>query len=235
MRATLAIARREIGSAFSSPSTYAVATISLLLFGLFFALDLNGRRQADLQGLFRNSWLFVFLIPPLTMRLLAEEQRLGTIELLLTAPVRDLEVVLGKFLGSLGVLAAILSPTLGYFLLVSAFGDPEPWPVITGYVGFLVLGAACLALGLLTSALTSSQVVAAISSFALLLVFWLSPIFNQLFLGGVGRFFSYLSLPDHYQELVFGVLDAGDIVYYVSLVAVALFLATRVLEMRRWR
>jgi ABC-2 type transport system permease protein len=235
LRGTLVIAAREMAAALASPGTYAVAAISLFLFGLFFALDLQGRRQADLQGLFQASWLYVFLTPPLTMRLLAEEQKLGTIELLLTAPVRDLEVVLGKFLGSLGVLAAILAPTLGYVALVSAFGDPEMWPVVTGYLGLLLLGGACLSLGLLTSALTSSQVVAAVSSFALLLALWLSPLFNQLFPGELGRFFTYLSLPDHYREFAFGVLDASDVLYYVSLVAVALFLTARILEIRRWR
>ena len=235
MRATLAIARREIGSAFSSPSTYAIAVIALLVFGYFFAADLTGRRQADLQGFFRASWLLIFLAPLLTMRLLAEEQKLGTIELLLTAPVRDLEVVLGKFIGAFVVLLLMFAPSLGYFVLVSAFGDPQPWPIVTGYVGFFLLGATCLALGLLTSSLTSSQVVAAFASFALLLTLWLSFIFSQLFPGGVGRFFSYLALPDHYDEFVVGVLDAADALYYVSLIAVALFLTTRFLEMRRWR
>jgi ABC-2 type transport system permease protein len=101
--------------------------------------------------------------------------------------VRDLEVVLGKFLGSFAVLVLMFAPSFGYLLLVSAFGDPEPWPIVTGYVGFFLLGAACLALGLLTSSLTSSQVVAAFGSFALLLTLWLSFIFAQLFPGNVGR------------------------------------------------
>ena len=235
MRATLAIARREIGSAFSSTSTYAIAIIALFVFGYFFAADLAGRRQADLQGFFRASWLLIFLAPLLTMRLLAEEQKLGTIELLLTAPVRDLEVVMGKFLGALGVLALLFAPSFGYLLLVNAFGDPELWPIVTGYVGFFLLMATCLALGLLTSSVTSSQVVAAFASFALLLTLWLSSIFSQLVPSGVGRFFSYLALPDHYDEFVVGVLDGADVLYYLSLIAVALFLTTRFLEMRRWR
>lgn len=238
MRNTLTIAVKEIKSYFSSPMAYVVGAVFLVLTGLFFAQSIWTTRQATMAGFFGPSSFFLLLISPvLTMRLIAEEQKMGTLELLLTAPVKDSEVVIGKFLASLAMVAGMLLLTLYYFLLLLWVGDPDGGPVLTGYVGLLLLASSILSVGVLASSLTSNQIVAAVLAMGILLIFWVA--------GGVGNFVSgapwvvaalnYISLSSHYTDLVNGVLDTRDIIYYVSFTATALFLTIRSLETRRWR
>jgi len=236
MRTTLTIARRELGALFVSPVAYLVAAAFLALSGYLFAVILIGSRQATLDGMFFNvNVILLFMAPLLTMRLLAEEQSRGTLELLLTAPVRDWEVVVGKFLAALGLFAAMLLFTFVYPLtLWWVGGNPDIGPVVTGYLGLVLLAAAMLAIGTLTSALTENQIVAAVLAFGILLLLWLVNSAGNI-VTSAADVLRDLSLPGHYDDFARGAINLEDVVYYLSLIIGALFIATRALETRRYR
>lgn len=236
MRNTWLIAKRELGSYFTSPIAYAVTAAFLVISGYFFGLILYYSREATLRYLFYNVTTFLLLIgPALTMRLIAEERKSGTIELLLTSPVRDGEVVVGKFLAALGLWALMLALTLAYPLLLRAFGNPDLGPIATGYLGLLLAGGAVLALGVLASALTSNQIIAALVAFGLSLLLWLTDALQGLVSGPLGSFFQYLSMAAHFEDLPKGVIDTKDVAFFLTIIVAALFLATRILEARRWK
>lgn len=236
MRNTLAIAGRELQAYFVSPIAYVVTAAFLLISGYLFAAILLLSQEATLRYLFGNlTTILLFVAPLLTMRLLAEEQRSGTLELLLTSPVQDWEVVLGKWLASLGLFAGILLLTGYYPLILWRYGNPDWGPVLTGYGGVLLLGGTLLALGTLTSALTSNQIVAAVLGVGLAVLAWLIDALSQFAGPPISGVFTYLSLSTHFFDFLRGIVDTKDVVYYVSVIVVALFLATRVLETRRWR
>lgn len=236
MKNTWLVARRELGSYFASPVAYAVTAVFLLVMGFFFGFLLYYSREATLRYVFYNLTTILLLIgPALTMRLLAEERKSGTLELLLTAPVRDGEVVLGKYAAALILWALMLLLTLVYPLLLHTFGNPDPGPMATGYLGTFMLGAAIIALGVLASAVTSSQIIAALVAFGLSLLLWLADAVQGLVTGTLGNFFAYLSLSTHYVDFTKGIIDTKDVVYYITVIVAALFVATRTLESRRWK
>ena len=236
MRTTLTIARRELSAYFASPIAYLVAAAFLLISGYLFAIILLNSRQATLEGLFFNvNVILLFVAPLLTMRLLADEQHSGTIELLLTAPVRDWEVVLGKFLAALGLFVAMLLCTLYYPLLLWRLGgNLDMGPIVTGYLGLLLLAGAMFALGTLASALTENQIVAAVIGFGALLLLWLIGSASNV-APGAANVLNALSLSGHFDDFARGAINLEDVVYYLSLIAGGLFIATRVLETRRYR
>jgi len=235
MRNILTVARRELHGSFDSPIAYIIVVSFLLVAGWMFfsALFLFGRADTRLffaPSPFSSSMLLVILVPAVTMRLIAEERKTGTIELLTTMPIRDSEVVLGKFLGALGTLAAALLLTLAYPLTVSLLGPLDWGPVIAGYAGMILFVSALVAVGLLCSTLTENQIVAFIVSFivsaALYYVYWL-----QFFMPGfLAPLFEYLSVSFHLDNMARGVIDSRDALYYLSLTAAGLFLAVRSLE-----
>jgi ABC-2 type transport system permease protein len=181
-------------------------------------------------------FLLLIFAPPLTMRLLAEEQRMGTLELLLTSPVRDWEVVLGKFLASLAVLLLTVVLTFAYGLMMKIYGNADVGPMAAGYLGLLLSGGALLSIGILTSSMTQNQVVAAVLGVVIILVLWIITGANQFVRDPVlTQVLNQLGFFEHTQNFWRGVIDTNDIVYFVSLIALALFLATRILETRRWR
>jgi ABC-2 type transport system permease protein len=236
MRNILAVAERELRSYFTSPVAYVVTALFLLMAGYLFALGLNITREASLRGLIQNvSVLFLFITPALTMRLLAEEQRTGTVELLLTNPVQEWQIVLGKFLGSLGLLLVMLGLTLLYPLFLFMFGNPDVGPVLAGYLGVVLQGAAFLAVGLWASSMTQNQIIAAIVAFGALLILWLSESLGQFLGGTVGTIVSYTSLINHFNEFPRGVINSKDVIYYVTVVAAGLVLSTVFLQSRRVR
>ena len=189
-----------------------------------------------MRPLFSNmSVVLLFVMPMLTMRLFAEEQKSGTIELLLTYPVRDGEVLLGKYLAALALYAILLAFTLLYPGLVMHFGRLEWAPVLTGYLGLLLLGGAFLAIGVFLSCLTENQIVAAFATFGVLLGLWVIG-WGADFAGGMWRsVLQYVSVAEHMDGLGKGVVDTKDLVYYASLIALGLFLALRALEAKRWK
>ena len=172
MTNTIAIAWKETKSYFSTPTAYVVGAMYLALTGVFFVADVTSPfAEASMRGVIQWSSLFiVFLAPLLTMRLLAEEQKMGTLELLLTSPVRDWEIVVGKYLAALATLLVTIAFTLFYVLLLFVFGSPDSGPVVSAYVGLLLYGAAALAIGLMASSLSGNQIVAAVVGIGVLLM-----------------------------------------------------------------
>ncbi len=238
MKNVWTITVRELKALFVSPIAYVVSAMFLVAMGYLFAAILANTREASMRATF-NNMIFVLLImaPALTMKLLAEEQRMGTIELLLTSPVHDWQVVLGKFLGGLILYTVMfLGPTLYYVLILQVFGPPDYGPVLTGYLGLLLLGAAYLAIGVFASSLTQNQVIAFFVALVILLLLWIADAASVVFgVGAVSDVMTYIALPRHFNDLFRGVIDTTDIVYALSVVAVSLFGATQVLQTRRWR
>ena len=236
MRNVWAVATRELRSYFLSPLAYVVIALFLALSGYLFALILANGRQASLSGLVQNvSVLYLFIVPAISMRLLAEEQRTGTVELLLTNPVQEWEIVAGKFLSSIMLILVMLGLTLLFPLFLFVFGNPDRGPIITGYVGVLLQAAAFLSVGLWASSLTQNQIVAAIVSFALLLILWLSDNLGQFLGGTIGTIVSYTSVINHFQSFPQGVIASQDVVYYLTLIGAGLVLSTLSLQSRRYR
>ena len=236
MRNVWAVAQRELRSYFLSPLAYVVIALFLALAGYLFALILSNAREASLRGLVQNvSVLYLFIVPAISMRLLAEEQRTGTVELLLTNPVQEWEIVTGKFLASIMLVLVMLACTLLFPAFLFIFGSPDKGPIITGYLGIFLQAAAFLSIGLWASSLTQNQIVAAIVSFALLLIFWLSDNLGQFLGGTIGQIVSYTSVNSHFQSFPQGVIESKDVIYYLTLVIAGIVLSTLSLQSRRYR
>jgi ABC-2 type transport system permease protein len=246
MKSLLAILTRELRSYFFSPLAYVVAALLLLVNGAVFWLIvsyLNDPRAgigAPLELFFGQTvffWLvLLFVAPVITMRLLSEERRSGTIEVLMTAPVTETMVVLGKYLAALVFYLFLWLPTVVYALILSRYSEVDWGPVAAGYVGIVGIGALLLAAGVLASSLSRSQLVAAVLTFAIA-----GPLFAVGFLEGLftseamKELFSYLSLPRHMEDFSRGIVDSRSLVYYVSASALFLFLAARALAAKKWR
>jgi ABC-2 type transport system permease protein len=235
-----AIFKKELRSYFASPLGIVFILFYLLVSNgfFFFIQDFFRAGQASMRGYFMTlPWIFLFFVPAVTMRLWAEERKLGTLEMLLTMPLRESEVVLGKFLASLAFLAITLACTFTVPLSIGILGRPDWGVIAASYVGALFLGSAYLAIGLWISSLTESQVVAFIVSVAVIFLFLAAGI-APAWLGSVGWFAAlceYLSLLSHFQNILRGVLDSRDVVYYVSVVTLFLYLNVKNIEARKWR
>jgi len=232
----LHIARRELQAYFNSPVAYIVVTVFLVLSGyLFFTQALLGG-QADMRPFFNLApLLFIFFAPAITMRLLAEEHRVGTIQLLVTLPLRDRDVVLGKFLGALGLLATAIGLTLFYPLTLSRLGDLDNGAVIGGYLGLLLMGGGYLAIGLMASAWTRNQIVAFIVAFGISFALFLMGRLGPLVPASLAPVLEYMSLTAHFENIARGVIDTRDVLYYLSLIGGCLFVAAQSLASRQWR
>ena len=236
------IYKRELSAYFGTPIAYVFLAIFVFLSGIFafYIGNFFERGQADLQAFFQfHPWLYLFLIPALSMRLWAEERRAGTIELLFTLPVTMTEVVLGKFLAAWKFTAIALSLTFPLWITVNYLGDPDNGVILAGYLGSLLMAGAFLAIGSCISALTRNQVIAFVVSGVVCLGFVLSGFPLVLdFVGAVApaivvdavRSFSFLT---HFQAIGKGVLDAGDVIYFASLIVFWLFLNAVVIEWRK--
>jgi ABC-2 type transport system permease protein len=239
MRNAWTIARRELYAYFSSPIAYVTMAAFLAVMGFLFWLILVYSQQAVMSYTMGSGWMFFVLIlyaGVVTMRLLAEEQRSGTIELVLTAPVRDWELVVGKYLASLILFLTMLIISLYQPLILARLGNPDLGATASGYLGFFLVGAALLAIGTLTSTLTRNQVIAAILAIAIGVGLWLVEFMGSRSPGTfTGDFLTQLAIFSHYLDFTDGVIDTQHVVYYLSLVVASLFLATRVLEARRWQ
>ncbi|HLG51348.1 MAG TPA: ABC transporter permease [Chloroflexota bacterium] len=232
----IAIARRELMSYYGSFLFYVVTAAFLVITGFFFAVTVAFSRSAQVAPLFQTMYTIMLLVAPiLTMRLLAEEQRTGTIELLLTSPVRDAELVLGKFLAGLGLLVSMLVLTGFYPLLLALYGNPDRGGIIGGYLGALLFGGLAIAIGLFTSSLTQNQIVAAVLSFAILLLLWVIDGLGSLVGGVVGSIATYLAVFTHFSDMTRGIVDTKDVVYFLTVIVGALFFTTWSVETRRWR
>jgi ABC-2 type transport system permease protein len=249
-----ALARREVQSYFASPVAYVVLALFLFLFGYFFSdylfvflersmgrggfgapsEPLNLNQDLIRFVLLSASVVLLFLVPMLTMRAFAEEIRSGTIELLLTSPLTDFQIVLGKFLGALFLYAAMLLLTSPHMAILFYFGDPEWKPLLVGYLGLLLLGSAFISFGLVFSSLTRNQIVAGLLTFGTFLFLWLIE-YAESWAGPASGVVTYLSVTKHLEELAKGVVDSRDVVYYLAFTGLGLFLSKQSLESLRWR
>jgi len=232
----MAIAGKEFRAFLGAPSFYIIIAIFLLITGYGFGYSPATYLESSLQGFLSwGGFFLLFLGPALTVRLFAEEEKLGTLELLLTAPARDLEIVLGKYLAALGVYCLMLSLSFYYPLLLIFFGHPDPGPIFSGYLGMFLLGAVFLAIGLFTSSLTSNQIIAYVVSSALVLFFWF--IGQASSSGGtwVEKIFQAISLSTYFPSFSRGMIDSNGIIFYLSMILILLFLTLRSIESRRWR
>lgn len=252
------IFRKELNTYFNSFIAYAVIAMFLIITGYFFynllstfsmisfqaqanpmlakQYNLLNINETVIRPLFGNISIVMLLMTPLlTMRLLAEERKSGAMELLLTYPLRDIEVVTGKFLACFMVFVTMLAGTVTFPILLIWLGQPETAPIITGYLGLLLLGAAFISLGLFTSSLTENQIVAASVSFAILFCFWLMSYSSVFLAPELGRIIRYLAITDHLESLAKGVIDTEDVIYYFNFTLLFLFLTLRSLESKRWR
>jgi len=250
MSNVLAIAGKELKAYYSSPIAYVVLGFFALMFGFFFyslllyfdrqSLQAAGQpvnvNEQFLRPVFLNATvIFLFVLPLVTMRTYSEEKRSGTIELLLTAPLTDLQIILGKFLGAMGLYASMLAITLVHVGLLFKFGDPEWRPIVTTYLGLLLMGGCFVSAGLLISSLTKNQIVAGMITFGVFLMLW---VINWIasFMGPTAQqVLNYLSITDHLDDFTKGIIDTKHLVYYVSFITFGLFLTARSVDTERWR
>jgi ABC-2 type transport system permease protein len=256
MSNVIAIAQKELKSYFSSPIAYIVLGLWALLYGYFFTTILfffmrqsMQMNQFGMQGpqsmnvnqqlirpLLQNVTIMIlFLMPMITMRTYSEEKRSGTIELLLTSPVTDFQIIIGKFLGVLALYSVMLAVTAIHIALLFVYGHPEWKPILTAYLGLLLLGGCFIALGLLISSLTSNQIVAGMVTFAVFLLLWIITWIGG-FAGPTGdKLTSYLSIIDHLEDFSKGVVDTTHVIYYLSFITFGLFLTAKSVDSERWR
>ncbi|MAE17326.1 ABC transporter permease [Candidatus Poribacteria bacterium] len=237
-----AITAKELYTYFVSPVAYFVLIIFSGLSGFFFyaillrAIVRQELSTAVMQVLFRNyiSVTLLFFAPAMTMRLFAEEKRSGTFELLMTSPIRDTEIVLGKYLASLILYLLMLTLTLFFPLLIKPFGQPDYGQVLSGYLGITLLGAGFLSFSLMVSSMTRNQIVSALVSFGILLVLWIISSFADR-TGTTSRVLKYLSPVTHLDDFARGVISLKDTVYYLSFILVCLFCTVKSVESAKWR
>jgi len=254
MSNVMAIARKELRSYFASPIAWVVIGFFALMFGFFFySLLLYFDRQSMQAGgfgggpsvnvneqflrpVFMNATvIFLFVLPMVTMRTYAEEKRSGTIELLLTAPLTDFQIIFGKFLGAMGLFASMLAVTLIHVAILFKFGNPEWRPIVTTYLGLFLMGGCFISLGLLISSLTKNQIVAGMITFGVFLMLWVINWLASFFGPTTQQVLNYLSFTDHLDDFTRGVIDTRPLVLYVSVTVFCLFLTVRSLEARRWQ
>jgi ABC-2 type transport system permease protein len=250
----VAIASRELKSYFSTPIAYVVIGFFALLWGYFFyamviifdqqSAQMGGpegpgaanMNQQLIRPLFLNaSVILLFVLPLITMRTYSEEKRSGTIELLLTSPVTDFQIIMGKFLGAMGLFAAMLAVTLLHMGVLFSFGNPEWRTVVSGYIGLLLMGGGFIAVGLLISSLTKNQIVAGMVTFAVFLMLWVINWIASFTSPTTQAVLNYLSITDHYDDFTKGVVDTKHLVYYVSVISLGLFLTARAVDTERWK
>jgi ABC-2 type transport system permease protein len=224
---------KETKALFSSPIAYAVIAVFLLLMGYSFTAFLFLNKTSTMVHLFfQAAVLFLLIVPVLTMRQFAEERKTGTLELLLTAPVREIDIVLAKFLASMAVNASMLALTLTYAGVLQVYGKPDWGPIYSGYLGLVLFTAALVALGITVSALTANQIVAAVVSLGLFLVLWMIDSLGSLLPYPFDNMVLSVSLLAHFTPFATGAMYLSDVGFFVSLVLLGLFLSVRALARR---
>jgi ABC-2 type transport system permease protein len=259
MKGFYAIYRKEMGHYFVSPIAYAIIGLFVLIAAILFVANLRFEMNQALQAQYQSlqygmpsqidvptnvmrgffgllSTLALFLTPILTMGVYAEERKRGTIELLMTSPITETQIVLGKFVASLTLFALMLLPTFSFLVFMYLHSDPmPPWSVLWGgYAGIMLLGGSLLALGSFVSSLTENQIIAAVLSFVAILLVWILNI-GQSFGGWIGTSMAYLSLINHYDDFTRGIVDSSALVYYFSFMILFVFLTVRSVDSMRWR
>jgi ABC-2 type transport system permease protein len=248
-----AITRKELRGYFASPVAWVMLALFAVIFGIFYVVHVNSFQMQSMQqqygpppnlnqhlirGLLANASVIVlFILPMVTMRTYSEEKRSGTIELLLTSPLTDFEILMGKYLAALVLYAALIGVTFYHVGVLFAFGNPEAKPLLSGYLGLLLQGGAFIAAGLFFSSTTKNQMAAAAATFVTLLLFWI--IGWAADMDSIPQFFrpilSFLSVTEHFDDFGKGVIDTTHVVYYLSFIAFGLFLTLKSMDTQRWR
>ncbi len=248
------IAQKELNSYFRSPVAYGIMGFFALITGYFFyaavIFFLNRAMQSAQMGqaqpmnvdewVVRNvlsniSVVCLFLIPMMTMRIFAEEKRSGTIELLVTSPLKDSEIILGKWLGAMGLYATLLLLSAVNMASLYAYGTPDWRPLVVGYLGLLLQGGCLLAIGTFISSTTKNQIVAGVAGFCVCLLLWVLDWVTAFDASPMNQVISYISVVTHFESFAKGVIDLKDVVYYVSMIVLGLFLTARSMDSMRWR
>jgi gliding motility-associated transport system permease protein len=259
MKNVLTVVEREMRAYFVSPVAYVVLTIFVFLSGVFFQTILSqvvrfaslsamqsqqfgGQPQpVDVPGLISQSFvgtlsvILLFMFPMMTMGLISEEKKRGTMELLLTLPLTDLQVVMGKFLAAVSFYVVMLLTTLVPMSILFIYGDPVWGPIATAYLGLLLYGVALLAVGLFVSTLTENQIIAGVLSFGVILLLWMVDVLAQNAVATTRDVLSYLSVLGHLDDFMKGVLATSHIIFYLSLMTLGLFLTYRSVDAMRWK
>ena len=249
-----AIARRELKAYFGSPIAFVVLGFFAIVFGMFFVSILSYFLQTSMMGaqfggpqtvnvnqmlirplLLNMTVVYLFVLPLITMRTYSEEKRSGTIELLLTSPVTDVEIILGKFIGAMGLYCAMLAVSMLHVGLLFAYGNPEWKPILTAYLGLVLFGGCFISVGLFISSLTKNQIVAGMATFAVFLLLWVIDWPSQSATPRVAAVLTYLSITQHLEDFLKGVIDTQHLVYYISFIGFGLFLTARSVDSERWR
>lgn len=257
MRNVMTIAMREFKVYFSSPIAYIVLAMFAVIFGYFFSTGLayfvQFSAQAAMQGggqgmpplninqfvvapsLGNMSIVLLFLVPMITMRLFAEEKRSGTIELLLTSPVKDYEIIIGKWLGALLLFCSMLVVAIINLSILFYYSSPDLKPMLVALLGLVLMGGAMISIGTFLSTLTKNQIVAGALTFGLLLMLWVLNWASSFSTSVIGELCTFLALSPHFEQFSKGVIELKDVVYYISAISLGLFLSKRSIESMRWR
>ncbi len=254
MRNVLTIAQKELRAYFASPIAYIVIGLFALLYGWFFITMLFYFMRQSLQlaqfagqqpmnvnqmmirPLLQNLLILnLFMLPAVTMRTYSEEKRSGTIELLLTSPLTDWEIILGKFLGAMALYCVMLAVSSIHIAVLYLYGRPEWKPIISAYLGLLLFGGCFISVGLFISTLTKNQIVSFMVTFAAFLFLWIINWIGSFSGGTIDKLTTYLSIVDHFDDFGKGVIDTTHVIYYVSFIAFGLFLTAKSVDSERWR
>jgi ABC-2 type transport system permease protein len=250
----LIICNKELKSYFASPIAYLLMAIFAVIFGFFFysatAFFVMRGMESQMMGRGQpmdvNEWVIrpllsnasvigLFLVPMITMRLYAEEKRSGTMELLMTSPIRDIEIILGKFIASVLMFACVIGVSALDLAALFAYGKPDWKPILVGYLGLLLQGMALIAIGTFISTLTRNQIIAGGATFAVCLLLWVLDWVSSYQQEAWAKAVSYLSVVQHFEPFSKGVIDSKDLIFFLSLTFFGLFLTSRSLESLRWR
>jgi gliding motility-associated transport system permease protein len=254
MRNILIICRKELRSYFSSPIAYLLLTMFALIFGFFFwnslgyfvLMGMESQMRGQMMPMNLNEMIVrpllsnvgvigLFFIPMITMRLFAEEKRSGTIELLATSPIRDIEIILGKWLAALSLYACMLLVAAVNFAFLFKYGKPDWKPLLIGYLGLLLQAGALLAIGTFISTLTKNQIIAGAATFGICLLLWVLEWVSGYETATWAKVLAYMSIITHFESFAKGVLDSKDAIFYVTVIFLGLFFTARSMESLRWR
>jgi ABC-2 type transport system permease protein len=255
MRNILALSQKELRSYFASPIAYVIIGLYALIFGWFYVALLNFFVQQSMQMgqmgmgpgpvnvnqqmvrfLLQNAAVVIlFVLPMITMRTYSEEKRSGTIELLLTSPLTDFQIIMGKFIGAFTLYAAMLAVTLIHIAILFIYGNPEWKPIASGYLGLLLLGGSFISVGLLVSSLTRNQIIAGMITFGVFLLLWVIDWIGSFGGPTLEKVVGYLSITGHFDDFAKGVVDTAHLVYYLSFITFGLFLTAKAVDSERWR
>ena len=259
MQAINAIFNKEFKSYFYSPTAYIILALFTALSGVFFYLTVSGFVQTSFMDQMRAAQyrmapqtlnvnlmvirpyfynlalITLFILPTITMRLFADEKRTGTVELLYTSPITPLQIITGKFLAGLMFYVVLLIPTMFFQALLFLYGSPEVWPVLSGYLGLFLMGAAYISMGLFISTTTENQMIAAIGGFGLSLLLWVVG-WGAQFAGPVlGDILNYISIINHFEDFAQGVIDTSHVAYYILFVSLGIYFSLKTVESVKWR